>query len=506
MSGIVERIFPKKKTKESDSFSGKGYEIDGAEESRAPLSTVNISYFFCKKKDIFSVENVSRISEELGVAEEVVIADLRKVCEDMMDNLTCVVEYPYVDEYYRDCYYSFYSRKHNDYNRNCFRMSFFFPEVKEDNYFDVDMEGRYYGYIVLQPTPRCIIGYCFLNPRVYKDHAFSICCCTRDSFVMGRKVTTTAFPYSGQDGEVKSCAETSILCMCDYFSRKYNRYIRILPSQISTMVSDNPLSRQQPTIGIEIENVERILNSNGITTRRYEKVTEEPSKQDNRLLYDDFYRMLGIYVESGFPIYVSTSTHAMLIVGRGNEGITGGRYVCIDDNKRPYSNLVDEKEIQSFIVPHAENILTKAQEIDVDGLLKYFQKLYKDIDLIDTNERYQHRLLLTTSRLYKDYVVHSEMEKDNKIMVVCTAMPKFIWVSESIRENEVRKSMGEACVDTVCILDATEFSHANNRLLMVKTKNKLIVPVQDRLQRKNVSYIVNNSTEKMHPFFNNLKG
>ena len=119
---------------------------------------------------------------------------------------------------------------------------------------------------------------------------------------------------------------------------------------------------------------------------------------------------------------------------------------------------------------------------------------------------YEHRIFLTTSRSFKKHVVNSKLSKDNLELVVCTAMPKFIWVSESIAKDNRHVKLKDSFVDTLIVIDATDAPSAYNRLLMVKTREHLFIPMHDktRLQRK--IYSINNSTEQMHPFMNNLKG
>lgn len=478
--------------------------IDGAEEYRLPLPTINITYIFCTLKELNGAKNVQMIAEELDIQPQQVADDLEQLTKDMVDGLTCILEYPYVDEYYRDAYYSFYSRKHNSYNRNCFRVSFFIGDVTEDNFYEVDLNGKFLGYTVLQPTPKCIIGYTFLHPTIYKECDFAICICNHDSFVKGRKVSTTAFPYSGQDAEIKSCSENSLLMMCDYFSRRYNRYARVLPSQIADELTDSINNRQQPTHGVDIDTVVTILNINGITTRKYDKVSVEYVREaDNCFAEDEFLRLLDIYVDSGFPVFMATETHALLAVGKDE---SKGTIIAMNDNERPYSRYENLKEVKSFIVPIADNILIDPRAVKTEEILAKMHETYPNVSFLRDGVEYVHRIFLTTSRSFKKYMVNANLGKENLELVVCTAMPKFIWVSESIARENKQQQLKDSIVDTVIVIDATDAPSAYNRLLMVKTREHLLIPMHDktRLQRK--IYSINNSTEELHPFMNNLKG
>lgn len=85
----------------------------------------NISYFFGKKKDMISEDCINMMSNELNVPQNLINSDLKRLMTGFRDDITCCLEYPYVDEFYRDSYYAFYSHKHAEYSRYCFRLSFF---------------------------------------------------------------------------------------------------------------------------------------------------------------------------------------------------------------------------------------------------------------------------------------------------------------------------------------------------------------------------------------------
>ena len=125
--------------------------IDGHEEYRVPLSVINISFIFCTKAELLSSAKIQIIAEELNVDPAIVKEDLGRVLDATISDFLCCIEYPYVEEYYRDSYYSFYSRKHKEYNRNCFRISFFKTVVTEENFYDIEMGENFLGYVTAVP-------------------------------------------------------------------------------------------------------------------------------------------------------------------------------------------------------------------------------------------------------------------------------------------------------------------------------------------------------------------
>ena len=96
-----------------------------ADKDNESLSIHNISYFFGSKEDILSEDSIDMLSNELNVPHNLIRSDLIRLMTGFRDDITCCLEYPYIDEFYRDSYYAFYSHKHAEYSRYCFRLSFF---------------------------------------------------------------------------------------------------------------------------------------------------------------------------------------------------------------------------------------------------------------------------------------------------------------------------------------------------------------------------------------------
>lgn len=480
--------------------------IDGHEEYQIPLPVTNISFMFFPLGDLLSAEKIQMFSEELGIDPSIVKKDIEQLLTNMRDDMVCCMEYPYVEEYYRDSYYSFYSRKHIDSNRNCFRISFFHDSVNENNYYQAELSSIFLGYVVLRPTPRRVIGYTFLSPKAYKDNNFSICICKRSVSIMGRLLEVTGFPFCGQDGEMNSCAENAMVVMFDYFSRRYNKYSRLLPSQIAALLSDSVLNRKQPSIGLDMDTVSNIIENMGMATRRYIRQREDV-EEPNYLNAEQFESLLHIFVESGIPIYASSTSHIFLVIGREDKYFeNGAKLVCMDDNESPYHILDSTDEIEEFIVPISENVLLNAECLNFDECVASLSKQIPNIELLVPDNDAFRRVYLTTSRSYKAYIANSSLSDENKAIAISVAMPRFVWVCEFANKQNVKDQIPSTTLDLLVVLDATEYPSGCNHLLMIKTKERLIIPTTDktRLQRKRYSMF--ESTEIMSPFMNNLKG
>lgn len=147
------------------------------------------------------------------------------------EDLTILVETEYVDKVYRDSYYTLYSTKLREYHRNCVRVSFFTPNFNEDTKMsaeNVDMiKEAYLGFLVIRPLAECCIGRNVISPSAKKaiHPNMRICKARIPSTCMGIKMQASGFPHSSQDGEMMSCAETTVWAILEYFGNKYSTIV-----------------------------------------------------------------------------------------------------------------------------------------------------------------------------------------------------------------------------------------------------------------------------------------
>jgi hypothetical protein len=471
-----------------------------------PLSTENITFSFCNINYLQDEAFISLVSDELKVPDDKVDIGIRRMIKDMRQDIICCIEYPYIDVYYRDTYYSFYSKKHCAYSRYCFRISFFSGDVNEHNFYDLDLSDKFYGYMVLRPTVRRVVGYTFLSPALFEEREFVCCLCKKDVSVYGRKLSVTGFPFCGQDGEAVSCAEISLMMMMDYFSHKYNKYSQLLPSQIIKILSRYSNERQLPSRGLPSDMISFVLRKIGFGIRTYTRQKEDADYE----VYsnDEFKRLLYIYIESGFPIITCTSDHTYLVIGKENKiGEDNVKLVTINDNERPYKLIDYNEEITSFIVPLYEKIYLDAEMIQIGEVIKSLEEGISGLKIKKKDTKYIYRCFLTSSRSYKEYITQAN-KKDSREHFVCMAMPRFVWVCEMIDTKDVViKDPKKTPVSNIMLFDATEGNASLNYFIMAKLSDRIIVRTVDNSQyhRKIYKQFMGNK-DIFYTFDRNLKG
>jgi hypothetical protein len=198
-------------------------------------------------------EIMSMLNRLYGQIDPAIETDLADFFDLLQDKLFCFIEYPYVDRIYRDTYYTYFSTKHNDYPRDCIRVAFFELPLKEvhfrrSNYIQL-LQRTFRGFMIIRPTFPNIIGRTLIDPRAFRQRNFQICHYSAGVLINGIKLNATGFPFSSQDGESISCAETTLWGIMEYFGNKYADYQPVSPSKIISVLDQHAKKRLLYRIG-----------------------------------------------------------------------------------------------------------------------------------------------------------------------------------------------------------------------------------------------------------------
>jgi hypothetical protein len=447
------------------------------------------------------------------------ITTLRIKLEEYMERIRkevhILIETDYVDKTYRDLYYNYYSTKFNSYYRNCIRISFFNSPVTEEKFFSKEgtlqarREEDYLGFLVIRPTFPQIIGRNVLSPKALKPELsdFRTCSTCFSATANGVKFDVTGFPHASQDGEMQCCADITIWAMMEYLGNKYPEYSVVHPSKTMASLENITYERQLPTAGLSVESISYALKKQGLAPKIY--IREEWG--------DYFERFFSCYIESGLPIVAAIdmyrnseskepdSHHAVICIGHVEENIEDclrqaseefktmdedkpvkvydwdkaqKQFVFIDDNLPPYqkaslNNPLDycnTSEIAHFVVPLYSKIY-----LDVNMAKQHILRYITNRNLYYLNPQWDDRIILrtflTSSRSYKQYIMHNE-EIDPFLQGIILKMnfPKFIWVGELSTPEWV----AEKKINGLIILDATEPRDSGNDALLLITNSTRI--------------------------------
>jgi hypothetical protein len=440
------------------------------------------------------------LSKDCGLFKDCNFRRVNELLLNLEDNLSFLIEFPYVDKHYRDTYYSFHSSKFANIGKNCIRIHIFegeehcrIEECSSREYAD-SFRAKYLGFFIIRPLQNRIMGRSVISPKALKNNNFVCCLAKFKVYIKGAIFEVCGFPHVAQDTETHSCAESSLWSFVEYYGAKYPQYKTILPSQIIKYLSNDSDKRRLPSAGLSISELTKSLHSNGFQCLSIRIPNEEKRKT--------LFRMLRIYIESGVPVLLAlvserlSDGHAVLAIGHTNEYNCDGYeklsdnnwvdtsyferdVVFIDDNVSPYKIASldsptnnPEYKITEFIVPLPSHVFRHAGE--TISLLDF---IFNDsrLGILNSACKFITRTLLTSSNSFKEFVLTDKMVRDeHKNLLLSLNLPKFVWICEIYDGQD--KYLNGIC-SGIILIDTTNiakvlFCYIKNKLFFFENKNE----------------------------------
>lgn len=413
---------------------------------------------------------------------------LKEIVALMKKPLSVVIENDYIDRVFRDSYYAYFSSKHFDVDRSCKRITFFEGEISDEHFYSESgheyLQQKVIGFAVIRPISPGCIGRTLLSPgKLSSNNSYNRT--TAFSFVvLGVSLEVNAFPFTSQDAETMSCAETTVWNILEYYGERYPEYRIVNPSEILSVLSKNSAERVVPSRGLQYTQVASLLKEFGFAPRLYFSKAYGST---------EFKRLFHYYVESGIPIGVAVLAdykgkqigHSIVCIGHSkkadlnsNPPLQCGKvatldssdfyneYVIMDDNQIPYKiqdfnrfTLYNNPKVNGFVVPLYKRINLEAgdarsivmnilghPQYGIDPSMLDFGGIHKYDDI--TNPLVV-RLFLTSSRSYKHFKsLHLKNDYLSRLYTQLP-MPKFIWVAELSLKSAYMEGnvLGELIID-----------------------------------------------------------
>ena len=283
---------------------------------------------------------------------------------------TAVFEKEYVDEDYQDEFAAFYSKTFKRYPHRCTRIHFFTDVIPSSTQIDFGQyKNGYLGFVILRPTDLQRVGRTILKPTVASEHNHFITCQAEfRAHIYGEAFTIRAMPFVQQDTQVGACAQASLWMLARYMSQRF-QCREYLPSEINALAKANmALGRALPAeSGLTATQILDALQGMGFPAVSYSRMNIDPcsrhvesafpieganaeeqaaSKERQRTakLADIAYR----YIESGLPVILGTSDHAIVAIGHSYDHAATPATVAIqripaffinNDNTGPYQEM-----------------------------------------------------------------------------------------------------------------------------------------------------------------------
>ena len=400
--------------------------------------------------------------------------------------VTLFIEEFYSDRDYKDAYYHFFASKYNEFPKYATRIAIFEGIISKDELYSkkYSLQEKLIGVIIIRPILNGCIGRTYFDPSKLRNECKMYVRTTPFKIgILGRQLEINTFPFSSQDGEYMTCAETSLWMLLYYYGTRYGEYRTALPHEIIDIVDDKHFQRVVPSVGLHYTQSSEVLKRFGFSSQVYIRLVKD------KIYYDDrhFKRLFYYYIESGIPIMVGVRFkqknkisdeevgHAAVCIGHGEvmvddesepDDINGFKvfnsadfvntYIYMDDNKYPFKeNHFDNFDYNEFETKIKYLIVPLYKRIFLDALMaeKTFYAILKNdffglSNIFDLKDKVLVlRIFLTTSRNYKSSRFES-LEHSYKI-IDSLPMPKFVWICEIstldlYRQNKI---IGEIVLD-----------------------------------------------------------
>lgn len=479
----------------------------------------NIISEFCR--NLFRY-NLSDSEREMDNRQYEYEAELELLIKKFPTPFTIVQEFYHIDRSYRDSYYTYFSNQHFQVKRYSRRLSFFWAEITEEDFFiktDKDINNLFIGSCVINPITTGAIGKTLINPKYIIDKKPVYMRLSKFTLhIYGKKLTVEAFPYRMQDEETMRCGEVTLLNLLEYYSNSYNDYRAVLPKDILDSEQKHSHERVLPARGITYPILTKVLSEFGFSPRLYNLDSIDSFSLSQVTQIDELKRWLHYYVESGIPVAlnllpigISGAGHSVVCVGHGQakENLFGKAmknrwiswenkenchpiidsadfyedYVIIDDNQ-PVYQVENFNKLSSFSNMRVENIaaplykrmfmdapdaaaivrtILHQQEYSVDVWAKNFLKPNEDIVI---------RLFMASSHGLKKHRIETLSNVYARETYAIVPMPRFVWVCELYRvsdyckgvDNEELKAFGEIVIDAT---SAPSRGHSYRSLILM---------------------------------------
>ena len=455
---------------------------------------------------------------------------LKDFIDEIDDSLFYLLEYPYTDKLYRDSYYNYLSTINKQFGRDCIRVSLFSKEVKSAKIYSLtgktslNYSQSFLGFMTIRPSYPASYERSFFHPSVFNRPNIITCQVKSISRINGLSFTVNGFPHASQDAVYRSCAETTLWLLMEYFGTKYEHYGTILPSHIHRINKRVSFQRSIPSSGMGYGQIGYALRKLGFGSISYTR--SKYSKEFNYIIND--------YIESGIPIIAISKhkkrqeKHAVLIIGHSERedgeypvnieskyvkklsieressekvkkenqieeeifylldslDCVNKDFVVMDDNRSPYQlgklkktfryygdkHFMSSSEIDAIIVPLYPKIY-----LDIYGARVIFKSVITNptFGYRHTEKTIISRILLTSSKSFRKSLRNNTLNKPLLQFISTLTMPKFIYLIELSTPDlyPVGKGIGFILIDST----SSMYDSLHNSLLAIVYPDKIFI-------------------------------
>jgi hypothetical protein len=392
---------------------------------------------------------------------------------------TVVEENRYVDPDYRSEYSAFWSQRFPARPAFARRLHFFRRIVRDEQLHRIPANAGYLGYSTLKPIQRGRVGRTVLEPPPRLAGAV-LTLATDSASLFGNHLEVTGVPFLEQDTEYLRCAHAAAW-ICHYHAALRGLVGRQLTARLVEL-SPTALwhERALPSPGLTLNQLQAVFAATGQPALFYGlsrmpdvrgvKTPIPKYDQHGRLKHPGLWdtRIFSVvcrYLNAGFPVLVSTTDHAFVLVGWFKAG-TRIRFVARDDQWGPYETITSpftdrRAPWKAFMVPPPPKVYLSGESAESTahlwlraqgargGVPASWQALAAGL----TTDQVSLRTFLRSNRDYKSELPRQSRGDDVTRLLRLARLPHWVWVVEAQLRGE--RATGKPAVIAEVVFDST---------------------------------------------------
>jgi len=413
--------------------------------------------------------------------------------------ITIVHEPDYYDRDWTSMLAEHYSSIFGQFPRVVDRLHIFSGQIERPEvlFNTKDYQDSYFGFLTVYPCrPRCF-GRSLLSVDKFNLKP-GILSCKNTVHIAGTPLNINAFPFSGQDAKLLSCAHVAIWQVVRYFSTKYGYYGEYCQADISKVCENPSFGRAVPTRGLHWTQMLAGLNSLRLRPILYDTTANLTQRAKD-------------YLTSGIPVILggvhsSGEGHAVVGIGLDNPSdVTQSNIIVNDDNFLPYGVMssspnncsINISDLRFVIAPLYSKIV-----IPIETSEKHAELIQSDNQFgitahgIPANIR--KRVFLTSSRTYKQELCGRSHLGVFELLARTEGFPKFVWIVEYFEESTPDKVIAEY------VLDATTSTYDWQSFILLKYQNRVWKNERTQGQKNNIVFFDTPAIQAWNAFRGNL--
>lgn len=388
-----------------------------------------------------------------GVLSQGVLSRSGQQLEALMDLASeleseqVLLEAPYVDADFRSEYSHHFSRRFEP------------PPDRNERLVFLDSEENVTGMVVVRPTSKPVGRTVMGVPKRLKD--FIACRARQPISTFGFDRHVEGFPFLTQDGEYARCAHAAVWAVARYYHLKLGHAKHSMAAVVDATGTDQLPDRTTMSGGLTVDEVVLAFRRFG-----YPVVAYLPARPLRDVSFDSVVRM---YLDSGFPIVLSTPSHLTVLIGYSVGERNSTNWIRSDDNLGPFeyvttwnpSDQTDERlgRWQSVLVPLPGRIHVPAENAFA-AAMGHLERIATATDgpaelkpLLERGVLESRTFAIESARFKRDL---SSSSRPPEIMehYLPLPMPVWVWVMELYADND-----GPMRILGSIVLDATSSKH-----------------------------------------------